>query len=237
MRIRRPALAPLAWVGTVAACGARTGLLVPELPSADDASVEAKIEGGVDADESPQPADAQFEAEFSDGDDAEAVAPPADAQSECSPETVCDPNDLEHVYRCGVPVVSCGSLEQCEQRAMGAECINPCLDSLGNDTSNGCEFYAVEMDTVPEAMGVCYAVFIVNEWKTGEPAKIEVSRGAQSLPIADFARIPAGKGVAISYAPYDPSVGLPANQVAILFSIAGPERKERSGSEQSPRLE
>ncbi|MDP9149039.1 MAG: IgGFc-binding protein [Myxococcota bacterium] len=148
-----------------------------------------------------------------------------DASTECSTPSYCDPADLSQVYRCGAPIVECSSLEQCEERAGGPQCINPCLDALGNDTSNGCEFYAVEMDTTPQAEGVCYAVFVVNEWKTGERAKIEVSRDGRVLPVAQFARIPAGHGTGITYAPYDPGTGLAAGQVAILFLSRDPGAK------------
>jgi IgGFc binding protein len=156
------------------------------------------------------------------GDGGEAPDSPLEGGSECTTPPYCDPSDLGHVYRCGGVVATCGSLEQCEQRQGEAECVNPCLDSLGNDTSNGCEFYAVEMDTVPEEMGVCYAVFIVNEWKTGEPAKIAVSRAGQPLPVEQFARIPVGKGTGITYGPYDPTFGLPAAEVVILFLSRDP---------------
>jgi hypothetical protein len=224
MQIDRAALWSFALAAMIAACGARTGLLVPEPRQPDDASFEPPVDATLDVDGALPVADATSEASLDAAIDADQpdVSPP-DAPAECS--AVCDPNDLQHVYRCGAPIASCGSLEQCEQRAGGAQCINPCLDSLGNDTSNGCEFYAVEMDTVPEGMGVCYAVFIVNEWKTGEPAKIEVTRGGQDLPIAGFARIPAGKGTGITYAPFDPNVGLSAGQVAILFLSRDPSAK------------
>ncbi len=168
-------------VALVVACGSRTGLLVPN-PS----------DGGP----------------LYDGG-------PLDAAIDCATPSYCDPNDLGHVYQCGARVYQCSSLEQCEERGNGdatsGQCVNPCLDSLGNDTSNGCEFYAVEMDTTPEVMGVCYAVFVVNQWKTGEPAKIEVSLGGQVLPIDAFARIPVGKGTNLTYAPYDATRG-PAGQ-------------------------
>jgi len=175
------------------ACGSRTGLLVPA-PASDAGPL---YEGG-----------------------------PLDAALECSTPTYCDPGDPGYVYQCGVRVYQCSSLEQCEERGSGGEtsalCVNPCLDSLGNDTSNGCEFYAVEMDTTPEVMGVCYAVFVVNQWKTGEPAKIEVSLGGKVLPIENFARIPVGKGTGITYAPFDAANGLPTNNVAILFLSRDP---------------
>ncbi|HEY6464082.1 MAG TPA: hypothetical protein VIY73_28130, partial [Polyangiaceae bacterium] len=176
------------------ACGARTGLDIPVGAPLDATAEGAPLfEGGA-----------------------------LDVQVDCPQPSYCDPSDLGYVWKCGQRIFQCSSLEQCEERESGAACVNPCLDSLGNDTSNGCEFYAVEMDTTQEAEGVCYAVFVVNQWKTGEPAKIEVSRGSTVFPIQQFARIPTGKGTGITYAPYDPSAGLPANQVAILFLSRDP---------------
>ncbi|HEY8042007.1 MAG TPA: IgGFc-binding protein [Polyangiaceae bacterium] len=197
----RPAgpLFALPWAALVAAaffvaCGARTGLPVSEVADAASDAPEPIFEGG-----------------------------PLDVQVDCPTPTYCDPANLGYIYKCGVPVYQCSSLEQCEERGeSGAQCVNPCLDSLGNDTSNGCEFYAVEMDTTQEVMGVCYAVFVVNQWKTGEPARIEVTQGSTILPIQQFARIPVGHGTGITYAPYDGNAGLPANQIAILFLSRDP---------------
>jgi hypothetical protein len=191
------AIAALAVAAFFAACGARTGLPQPE-PGADATADVVHpdgplVEGG-----------------------------PLDVQVECATPTYCDPSDLGFVWKCGQRVFQCSSLEQCEERESGAACVNPCLDSLGNDTSNGCEFWAVEMDTTPEAEGVCYAVFVVNQWKTGEPAKIEVSQAGKVLPVASFARIPQGHGTTLKYAPFDPAAGLPKNEIAILFLSRDP---------------
>jgi hypothetical protein len=180
-----------------AACGGRTGLLLldeevpPDAQAPLDATVEAAADAGLEAGR--------------------------DAPEGCSPETYCDPGDPGSVYRCNQAVTRCGVLEQCTARDGGAQCVNPCLDSLGNNTSNGCDFYAVEMDTTAEAAGVCYAVFVVNQWPTGEPARLKVTLGDQVLPIEQFARIPTGTGTGITYAPFDPQAGLPSDQVAILF--------------------
>src|SRR5579864_8528537 len=134
------------------ACGARTGLLVPEGTPAGEAGLDTSVapDGSMDS--------AGAEA----GPDA-TTAPdgPIDSPTECSDVTYCDPGDPGHVYQCGHPTLTCSVLEQCEEREGGALCVNPCRDSLGNDTSNGCDFYAVEMDTTPEATGVCFAVFVV----------------------------------------------------------------------------
>jgi hypothetical protein len=207
---RRQAAVSFASVSALAAaCGARTGLTVGPAPPPEDASVAA------DAPAEGRSPDAVADGPLFEGG-------PIDAPVECTTPSYCDPSDLQRIYRCGVPVFECSSLEQCEEREGGAQCINPCLDSLGNDTSNGCEFYALEMDLTPEAAGVCYAVFVVNQWKTGEPARIEVTRGDVVLPISQFARIPTGKGTALSYAPYLPAAGLATNQVAVLFLSRDP---------------
>ena len=206
MRTRRSgvAVSSLAVAGLVAACGARTGLLLLDQPAGDDAQalppVDASIEDEVDVVE--------------DGS--------LDSPAECVPKRYCDPGDPGHVFACNHAVSECGLLEQCEERGEGAECVNPCVDSLGNNTSNGCDFYAVEVDTTAEATGVCYAVFVVNQWPTGEPARLQVTLGGQVLPVQQFARIPTGTGSGITYAPFDPSAGLPANQVAILFLSRDP---------------
>ncbi|HEY3818455.1 MAG TPA: IgGFc-binding protein [Polyangiaceae bacterium] len=200
----RFAFASLAAAVLFVACGARTGLY-EEPPAPIDATVDAPKEG------SPP---------FIEGG-------ALDVQVDCPTPAYCDPSDLGYVWKCGERIIQCSSLEQCEENeaggdAAGASCVNPCLDSLGNNTSNGCEFYSVEMDTTDEAVGVCYAVFVVNQWKTGEPAKIEVTRGSTVLPIQQFARIPSGTGTGITYGPYDPTVGLPTNQIAILFLSRDP---------------
>jgi hypothetical protein len=148
---------------------------------------------------------------------------PLDANPDCEEPAYCDPADQTKIFKCGVAIYQCGALEECIERdPEGAQCVNPCADSLGNDTSNGCDFYAVEMDTTDQETGVCFAVFVVNQWASGEPAKLEVSRGDEELPIAQFARIPVGKGTGITYAPYDANKGLEKDQIAILFLSRDP---------------
>jgi hypothetical protein len=196
----------------MAACGARTGLFVPDEPFvveagledsvAEDVAVNSLAEAGI-ATSNPY-----------DG--------PVDSPADCSDPTYCEPNDPGYIYRCGQAIAQCGLLAQCEERAGTARCINPCLDSLGNDTSNGCDFYAVEMDTTPASTGVCYAVFVVNQWKSGEPARLEVTLGDNVLPVEQFARIPAGTGTGITYGPFNAEAGLPTNQIAVLFLSRDP---------------
>lgn len=194
------------------ACGSRTGLYVDDAVTFD-ASLDVKAD--------------VFDAR-SEGDATPIIeGGPRDVVTDCPEPPYCDAKDPGHVYKCGVITYDCSSLEQCEAVGeAGAKCVNPCVDTLGQDTSNGCDFYSVEMDTTDEVKGVCFAVFIVNQWKTGEPARIEVSLGGQpytNAQLRDFARIPSGKGTGITYAPYDPQLGLPKDQIAILFLSRDPD--------------
>jgi hypothetical protein len=153
-----------------------------------------------------------------------------DVTTDCPFPAVCEPSDPGYVYKCGERIIQCSSLEQCETTCQGedcgAQCVNPCLDTLGQNTSNGCDFYPVELDTANEVAGACFAVFIINQWKTGQPARIAVDIGGESLPVEQFARIPVGSGLNIDYEPYDPAVGLQQNQVAILFLSRDPAATE-----------
>lgn len=178
------------------ACGSRTGL---DAPFPYDATVDAIR------------ADATKDGPLFEGG-------PLDVVTDCPDPPYCDPNDLGFVYKCGVRVYQCGSLEQC---SMG-QCKNPCVDTLGQDTSNGCEFYVAPIDTTDQGQGACYAVFIVNQWKTGEPARMQVERGGVMLNVDGFTRIPSGKGTSIAYNPYSNAQGLAKDQIAILFLSRDP---------------
>ena len=212
----------------VASCGARTGLDIPLYADA------AAHDGSRPDATTHHPRDATLDhmADVVPGHDAH----PLDARPECAAPAYCDPANPNYIYKCGVPIYQCSSLEQCEEMcgdggileagadASGcqAECVNPCLNTLGQNTSAGCEFYTVEMDTTDEVDGACYAVFIVNQWKTGQAAKLAVDLGGVELPVDQFARIPTGTGHNITYSQFDSSVGIPQNQIAILFLSRDP---------------
>jgi hypothetical protein len=200
MRLSLRSFAPVFVAGAIVlACGSRTGLLSDEVPVTD-----ASIDRDATIDVNP------------DGPIKEGGK--LDVAVDCPEPPYCDPKDPGFVYQCGTRTIECSSLEQCFE----GKCRNPCVDTLGQDTSNGCEFYAAEMDLTDEAAGVCYAVFIVNQWGTGEPARIQVDRGGVTLPIEQFARIPTGTGTSITYAPYSTQTGLAKDQVAVLFLSRDP---------------
>ncbi len=230
----------------IVACGSRTGLDLPQ----DDCA-----EGFIDCQPAPDahhdaPRDNTVPDVLVDRDGPRDVSRegdgplfeggPLDVVTDCAQPAYCDPADPGYVYKCGVRIFQCSSLEQCEQvggfdagdasDAGTAQCINPCLDTLGQDTSNGCEFFAGVIDTEASTAGACYAVFIVNQWKTGEPARIQVDRGGTILPIDSFTRIPVGKGTSLAYAAYDSQVGLAKDQIAIMFLSANPALAGTGGS-------
>jgi hypothetical protein len=231
-----PAVAALMVAAALASCGARTGL---DIPFKEDAGQLVDATHPRDATVHPHKG---RDAAKDQGIDV--PLPPPDGhfldvnQDACSTPAYCNPDDPNYIYKCGERIYQCGSLlEQCEVRCArdagvvgeggaGADagcqavCINPCDDTLGQNTSNGCDFYPVEMDLTDEAVGVCYAVFVVNQWKTGVPAKLEVKLGDETFTPAQvqgFTRIPSGTGRNINYAPYDPAAGIPQNEIAILF--------------------
>jgi hypothetical protein len=114
----------------------------------------------------------------------------------------------------GNVVTKCTGTSGCDRTTL--TCSNACAGAVENRLSVGCEYFATDMDQF--SPGLCFAAFVANTWDT--PAHLEVEYAGAQLPIAAFARIPSGAGPTLSYAPYDPVVGLPPGQVAILF-LAG----------------
>jgi hypothetical protein len=248
MRRRRPwsrlalSACTLAWL--IAACGARTGLdviLPPDASAPPDRDALADTARTPDAtqdvtlDVAPDVTpDVLVDVEPDIVPDVSIDTTPIIeggaldvTLDDCNTLSYCVASDPGYIYQCGVRIFQCSSLEQCESPCgdagdCNAECINPCLNSLGQNTSNGCEFYAVEMDTTQEVAGVCYAVFVVNQWQTGQPARLEVDQGGTVLPIEQFARIPSGTGTNITYSQFFEAQGLAQNQIAILFLSRDP---------------
>ena len=97
------------------------------------------------------------------------------------------------------------------------DCLNPCDAAVATRQSVGCEYYATMMDSM---LGdVCFAVFVANT--SSVPAHLTVEYSGSELDIAAFARIPSGAGPGLTYQPFDPSAGLPPDQVVVLF-LSGP---------------
>jgi hypothetical protein len=112
-------------------------------------------------------------------------------------------------------VEACDATEVCDGATV--TCANACERAVEDQRSIGCEYYATSMDVFQH--GECFAAMVANTWP--EPAHITVRRAGVDLPIASFARIPRGTG-AVVYEPYDPIVGLPPGEAAVLFLAGAP---------------
>ncbi|APR88637.1 hypothetical protein A7982_13986 [Minicystis rosea] len=90
----------------------------------------------------------------------------------------------------------------------------PCESAKENKSTIGCDYYAVNPDSVESSRGGCYAAFIANTW--GAPITIQVERGGQTLDATSFSYLSQGTGQSITYQPL-PGGQLPPGQVAIVF--------------------
>src|SRR5262249_13802041 len=90
-----------------------------------------------------------------------------------------------------------------------------CESAIQNKSSVGCDYYAVEPETIHDDVGGCFAAVIANTWNT--PVTIQVGRQGQALPPASY--LPVGTGTNLTYTPL-PNGQLQPGQVAIVF-LAG----------------
>ncbi len=110
-------------------------------------------------------------------------------------------------------------ITQCtfDEACLDGTCIPaPCEAAEQSNSSSGCEFWAVKTALRPQADGACFAAFVANTWD--KFVRISVTYDGTQLNPGTFAYIPSvdGSGV-VTYNLYDPAVGLPPGQVAILF--------------------
>jgi hypothetical protein len=128
--------------------------------------------------------------------------------------------DFHAVIDCkGAVVEQCSGTESCN--LVAGACTDACEASAANQESVGCEYYATNMDQYDETdPGVCFAAYVANTWSL--PAHLTVEYAGSPLPLADFARIPSGAGPSLTYAPFDPSAGIPPGEVVILFLAGAP---------------
>ncbi len=120
-------------------------------------------------------------------------------------------SDLHQVLDChGTVVTTCPPDQGCGETG----CVPACESAKQNKSTIGCDYYAVAPDIITEGLGACFAAFVANTW--GHPVTLAVERNGQTFDVSQFARIPSGTGLSLSYAPLPPT-GLPAGEVAILF--------------------
>jgi len=124
--------------------------------------------------------------------------------------------DTHEILDCNGNLVSeCSGNTACDSGLL--TCVDACTAAETNKRSVGCEYQAISMDVA--TAGYCFAAFVANTWTS--PVKISVKYQGVDLPVANFVRLPVGSGPGLTYAPYDPAVGLAPNEVAILFLSGG----------------
>jgi len=135
---------------------------------------------------------------------------------DCDPAPTCS-NDLNHVVDCkGQVLVTCGPEEGC----VNGKCeLGPCAAAKASKSSYGCDYWALKTPLRPQADGACFAAFVANTW--AKPVHLKVEFAGQALPDG-FIYVPVTQGQTVDYVPYDPVVGLPVGQVAILFLARSP---------------
>lgn len=123
--------------------------------------------------------------------------------------------DLHSVLDCdGNVITTCPPNEGC---GPGGQCIPACDSARANQSTIGCDYYAVNPGSFSEFAGACYAAYIANTWTSD--VTLTVTYGGQALNLAGLARIPSGSGT-ITYSPL-PNGKLPAGKFAILFLSNG----------------
>ncbi len=101
-----------------------------------------------------------------------------------------------------------------DQGCGASGCVPACQAAKENQSTIGCDYYAVAPDAIPEAQGGCFAAYVANTW--GVPITITGDYNGTTINMANSARITSGKGASLTYSPL-PNGQLPANQVAIVF--------------------
>jgi hypothetical protein len=125
----------------------------------------------------------------------------------------CPPcsTDLKKVIDCdGNVIEECGAGQAC---ADGACIDDPCEAAVVAQTTSGCDYWTIKTDTL--LLTSCFAIMVANTWP--ENVHIKLERGGTEMNLTSFTRIPKGQGASISYEPFDPALGLPPDEVAILF--------------------
>jgi hypothetical protein len=101
-----------------------------------------------------------------------------------------------------------------------------CEAAVEAQSTYGCDYWALNTDTLDEptgfsgGAGACFAAFIANRGTQHVTFTLERA-GYSFTEVAKFTRIPKGQGPSLSYEPYDPELGIPPNEVAIVFLSQG----------------
>src|SRR5205823_643726 len=77
-------------------------------------------------------------------------------------------------------------------------CEDSCMAAEANNSSVGCDYYAVDMDAASgPPRNACYAVFVANTSKV--PAHITAEWKGQPIDLGQFAKLPIGQGQGLMY--------------------------------------
>ena len=151
------------------------------------------------------------------------AAPPIDATVEGTlslpdgglPACATCSADLHEVIGCdGGVLTQCPNEQAC---VPGQGCVPACVAAAAANTTAGCDFYLGTVPPESTAAGSCYVAFVANAWSS--PATITASWGTTPLDLSQIARVPAGSGSSLTYAPL-PGGTLPGGEVAVLFLSA-----------------
>ena len=135
----------------------------------------------------------------------------SDADTTCPAQCSIDYHDVIDCH--GNVVTKCGDGEACDPVTL--KCNVACDVASANKQSVGCDYYSVYLKQQSNEDRFCFATIVANTWKS--PAKIAVDFNGSSLDVSKFAWHPKGSGPGLTYQAYDPSIGIPAGEVAILF--------------------
>lgn len=149
--------------------------------------------------------------------DGGADAPAADGGADACGPTQCSPSTHEILDCNGQVLATCAANEACDVQQI--KCVPACQAQPNNRQSTGCDFWPAYLDVYNGVSLKCHAVVVANTW--GANAKLAVDYNGQSLTVANFARLPQGSGMSLTYAAYDPMTGLKPGEVAILFLAGG----------------
>jgi hypothetical protein len=128
--------------------------------------------------------------------------------NDCGNTITCSA-DLHNVLDgCGQILSTCPPDKGC---APGGNCVPACEAASQNQSSVGCDYYALAPISFP-SLPTCFAAFVSNTW--GSPLTVSVDYAGQSL--SGIGYTPTGSGMGMTYTPLVNDT-VPPGQVAIFF--------------------
>ena len=131
--------------------------------------------------------------------------------------------DLHSFVDCNDNVITtCPDDQAC---APDGSCIAPCEAAKQNQSTLGCDFFAVTPSIVFGSRGGCFAAMVANTWTA--PVSVSIEYDGQTLDAGAYTYLPQGSGTAITYTPL-PNGMLDPGQLGIVmlsqYASFDPER-------------